>query len=119
MGLWHCQGGQADFFRAPGAAGSAVRFCLAVPALALLWAALPAGPDMGALALPWLAVGCVLLCPALLDVTRYAPALTPLSRALPLSWYLLWADGTMPALLPLGAGLLWAAALAVQRLAKR
>ncbi len=93
--------------------------CLAVPALALLWAALPAGPDMGALALPWLAVGCVLLCPALLDVTRYAPALTPLSRALPPSWYLLWADGTMPALLPLGAGLLWAAALAVQRLAKR
>ena len=64
-------------------------------------------------------MGCVLLCPALLDVTRYAPALTPLSRALPPSWYLLWADGTMPALLPLGAGLLWAAALAVQRLAKR
>lgn len=93
--------------------------CLAVPALALLWAALPAGPDMGMLALPWLAVGCVLLCPALLDVTRYAPALTLLSRALPPSWYLLWADGTAPVLLVLGVPLLWAAALAVQGLRRR
>lgn len=89
--------------------------CAAGPALATLWAALPAGPDLAALALPWLAVGCVLLCPALLDVTRFAPALWAVSRALPPTWYLLWADGTAPALLPLGLAALWAAALAARR----
>lgn len=92
--------------------------CAGEPALALLWAALPAAPDLGALALPWLAVGCVLLCPALLDITRFAPALEPVSRALPPTWYLLWADGRAPALLPLGAAALWAAALAAGRLGR-
>lgn len=85
-------------------------FQLALIPLALLLSRLPGVETLTGVCLPYVVVACLLLCPVLFDAGRLVPQLYPLTRALPLTWYLTAADGA-PLLLAAGCAGLWGAAL--------
>ena len=71
------------------------------------------------MALPVLLAACLLLCPALFDAGRIFPALAPLSRLLPPTWYLLAAAGSSALPLLLGGSACWALGLAALLIPRR
>ena len=83
---------------------------LCAGALALLLSRLPGVETMTGVCLPYVVIACLLLCPVLFDAGRLVPQLYPLTRAIPLTWYLTAADGS-PLLLAVGCAGLWGAAL--------
>ena len=85
-------------------------FQLALIPLALLLSRLPGVETMTGVCLPYVVIACLLLCPVLFDAGRLVPQLYPLTRAIPLTWYLTAADGS-PLLLAVGCAGLWGAAL--------
>ncbi len=91
-----------------GELGHLLLYQLALVPLTLAVSRLPGIEALLPAVLPYLAVACVLLCPTLADAGRLIPALYPLSRSLPPTWYLLdAAEGWLS--LPAVALLLWIA----------
>ena len=85
-------------------------FQAALIPLSLLLSRLPGVDTLTGVCLPYVIIACLLLCPVLFDAGRLVPGLYPLTRALPLTWYLTAAGGS-PLLLTAGCAALWGAAL--------
>ena len=96
------------FGAAPSELGLLLLWWLAALPLPLMIERLVRREALIRVALPFLLAACLLLCPALFDAGRLFPALGPLSRLLPPTWYLLAASGGSRLPLLLGGAACWA-----------